>query len=85
VRWLDGEERLNLEWRESGGPVVGPPAHRGFGTRLLSGALDQFDGKIGISFEATGLVCKMSVKLSPTFPSIIPEKDREGAQALSHS
>jgi two-component sensor histidine kinase len=27
----DGEEQLCLQWKESGGPIVGPPSHKGFG------------------------------------------------------
>ena len=40
--WIDwnvasapGEARLMLDWRETGGPPVSPPARRGFGTELI--------------------------------------------------
>jgi two-component sensor histidine kinase len=39
VRWTSDAERLNLSWRESGGPPVTPPTRRGFGTRLLATSL----------------------------------------------
>jgi len=55
--------RLNLEWRESGGPVVTSPARRGFGLRLLSRALDQFGGTVETTFEPTGLICRLSAPL----------------------
>ena len=33
--WSHSDPWLNLEWRESGGPPVTIPNHRGFGTRLF--------------------------------------------------
>jgi two-component sensor histidine kinase len=63
ISWSLSERRLNLEWRESGGPVVNTPTRNGFGMRLLSRALVQFGGGVEMSFEATGLLCKMSVTL----------------------
>jgi two-component sensor histidine kinase len=61
---------LNLEWRESGGPLVEQPTHRGFGLRLLHGALEQFSGSIETSFEKNGLICKMQARLSEDMPSL---------------
>ena len=63
ISWSLSDRRLNLEWRESGGPVVNAPTRNGFGMRLLSRALVQFGGGVEMSFEATGLVCKMNVTL----------------------
>jgi two-component sensor histidine kinase len=57
------DARLNLEWRESGGPIVTSPARRGFGLRLLTRALDQFGGSVEITFEPTGLICRLSAPL----------------------
>ena len=64
ISWSLSNKRLYLEWRESGGPAVSAPTESGFGTQLLSRALVQFDGAVETSFEATGLLCKMSVMLS---------------------
>ena len=72
VRWSHSDDRLNLEWRESEGPPVRTPEHRGFGTRLFLRALDQFGGSAEAIFAATGLVCRLSVPLSERTPSIIP-------------
>jgi hypothetical protein len=63
VRWSLSGTRLNLEWRERDGPVVATPVHRGFGTRLLSGALEQFGGTVETTFEPTGLICTLSATL----------------------
>lgn len=54
---------LNIEWRETEGPIVGEPTRRGFGLRLLARALEQFGGKVETHFEPTGLICNMSLPL----------------------
>ena len=63
IRWSLSGTRLNLEWRESDGPIVATPVHRGFGTRLLSGALEPFGGTVETTFEPTGLICRLSATL----------------------
>jgi two-component sensor histidine kinase len=73
VDWLLADRRLNVIWRESGGPSVSPPSHSGFGTRLFRRALEQFDGKVDAAFEPDGLVCKLSVALPPDTPKAEPE------------
>src|SRR5262245_64799601 len=72
VRWSRSENWLNLDWRESEGPPVTAPNHRGFGTRLFLRALEQFGGKVEAIFPSTGLVCKLSVPLSELTPSVPP-------------
>jgi two-component sensor histidine kinase len=71
VRWLYSAPLLSLEWRESEGPPVAVPDHRGFGTRLFLRALEQFGGKIDAAFASTGLVCKLSVPLSDDAPTSV--------------
>jgi two-component sensor histidine kinase len=72
VRWSCSDSWLRLEWRESEGPPVTVPNHRGFGTRLFLRALEQFGGKVDATFAPTGLICKLSVPLSELTPSIVP-------------
>lgn len=76
ISWSLSGSHLRLEWRESGGPIVANPIHRGFGTRLLSRALDQFGGTVETKFEPTGLICKLSATLAETLStnaqSILP-------------
>ena len=56
---------LTLEWRESGGPPVNPPASRsGFGMRLMSRAFGDA-GTAQIDFDPDGVVCTVRVTLSP--------------------
>jgi two-component sensor histidine kinase len=64
VRWrtLDaaGPPRLELEWRESGGPPVAPPRRRGFGSRLIERSLSrELQGEVTLDFEPSGLVCRV--------------------------
>ena len=77
VDWsISHAQQLRLKWRESGGPTVSAPSRRGFGTRLLSGALDQCDGKLELLFEPTGLVCTISLNLSEEVPHLFADADR---------
>lgn len=66
---------LHLEWRETAGPAVRPPAKTGFGVRLLSRALEQFGGGTEIFFEPSGVVCQMRLALPPASRSDSAEND----------
>lgn len=60
IAWTLDEGRLNLEWSESGGPPVGAPVRRGFGTRMLEGALArEIGGTVSMDFRPEGLVCRI--------------------------
>lgn len=52
---------VSLRWRESGGPVVAPPARRGFGTRMIERSVAGGGGKAGFDFQASGLVCTVEL------------------------
>lgn len=55
---------LVLEWRETGGPVVSPPTHSGFGSRLVKNSVEQdLGGTLALEFNATGLVCRIEAPL----------------------
>src|SRR3546814_3296080 len=54
--------RLELVWRERGGPPVLPPERAGFGTRMLEQVLAQeLRGTVRQAFRPDGLVCVISV------------------------
>ncbi|GGD92293.1 hypothetical protein GCM10011515_09990 [Tsuneonella deserti] len=62
VRWQvtgePGKRRLEIDWRESGGPPVVQPARRGFGTRLIERGLSaEGSAKTSIDFHPLGLHC----------------------------
>ncbi|UVK57399.1 PAS domain-containing protein (plasmid) [Mesorhizobium sp. AR02] len=57
--------RLELEWREQGGPPVGTAGRKGFGTQLLNRVFDSGPSdRVTLKFETSGLVCDMRVTLS---------------------
>jgi PAS domain S-box-containing protein len=60
----DGVRRLELVWRERNGPPVEPPAHRGFGSRLIERSLGA-DGSSVLDFDPAGLVCRLEMRLTP--------------------
>ncbi|MDX8449929.1 sensor histidine kinase [Mesorhizobium captivum] len=58
------DRRLELEWRESGGPVVAAAKRKGFGTQLLERMFDSRESRISLSFNEAGLLAAFSVTLS---------------------
>ena len=63
IHWSVSDHVLELFWSEAGGPIVAQPTHHGFGMRLISGALDPFNGSTETTFEPSGVVCKMKATL----------------------
>lgn len=59
VSWTGNEEPFRLQWRESGGPPVAPPARKGLGSRLLA---SQGIFAIEVQYEPEG-VCGSIVLL----------------------
>lgn len=61
----DGDERmLVLDWRETGGPAVTPPARRGFGTRMIERSLAaDLRGEARIGFEPSGVTAELRARL----------------------
>ena len=57
--------RLQLYWRESGGPQVDPPSRRGFGSRLIERAFRGGDlsGSSALDFNPSGLRCTVEAVL----------------------
>ncbi len=54
----EGRPRLQIEWRESGGPKVEPPNRRGFGSVLIErGLAREMGGTVKMEFLPSGLVC----------------------------
>ena len=64
--------QVTLVWREQGGPPVTPPAHQGFGAKLLQIALKPMGGAAVTSFAPEGFEARL------TFPNT-------GAEARSGS
>lgn len=65
LRWQVQAGRLNLSWRESGGPRVVPPTRQGFGSRLIEHALSRdLDGKTRLEFDPEGVRCSIVAVLA---------------------
>jgi len=59
-----GGEWLRMQWRETGGPPVAPPRHRGFGTRLIErGLAEELGGATTIEFRPAGVWCEITARL----------------------
>ena len=52
-----------LRWEEIGGPAVQEPTRRGFGTRLISRLVKQFNGDVSIQYKPQGLICEFDIPL----------------------
>ena len=66
VSWRPGGApgRLHLVWREAGGPPVGPPQRRGFGSQLIEQVLAyELEGEVNLDFQPQGVRCIMDMAL----------------------
>ena len=64
-----GGRRLEIEWRERGGPAVAQPKRRGFGTRLITGGIArELAGSVELDFQAEGLRCRIDVPIETAPP-----------------
>jgi two-component sensor histidine kinase len=53
-----------LDWEESGGPLVTPPAQRGFGSRLLEEIVaHDLGGHTKLNYDASGVRCSITARL----------------------
>ncbi len=57
-------QRLALRWRESGGPTVSRPSHKGFGSRLIErGLAQEINGNVRLDYEPAGVVCHIDMPI----------------------
>jgi PAS domain S-box-containing protein len=57
-------QQLLLNWKEKDGPPVAPPAHKGFGSRVIErGLAHELEGTIHLDYRPDGLVCAMDIPL----------------------
>jgi PAS domain S-box-containing protein len=57
-------DRLNLRWVETGGPPVSPPAHKGFGSRMIEQGLAlELEGTAELDYKPDGLICTMNFSI----------------------
>ncbi len=78
IKWERPEQdTLVLVWEESGGPAVGRPTVRGFGTRSVIASIEsQLGGQALFDWRPEGLICRLSVPLVRP-PAMSPEINGE--------
>lgn len=60
-----GDPAIEILWRETGGPEVGPPERRGFGLRMIKQGVErELGGKVELSFASEGLRCSICLPVS---------------------
>jgi two-component sensor histidine kinase len=60
-----GGRRLQIVWRERGGPAVTAPTTRGFGSRLIErGLAGEMNAEVTLQFEPEGLACVIVAPLT---------------------
>ena len=66
----DAGKQFRLRWSEKDGPIVQPPTHRSFGTRLIEHSfVSQLQGAAHLSFQPTGVVCLLDIPLDSLRPA----------------
>jgi PAS domain S-box-containing protein len=62
LTWQTEPGKLELVWTESGGPQIGPPDRRGYGSRaIVAGIERQLGGLVNFEWQASGLRCTLCV------------------------
>ncbi|WP_135465748.1 sensor histidine kinase [Crenalkalicoccus roseus] len=86
LRWTVEEEEFRLRWAETGGPPLpGPPARRGFGTRVLEATVrDQLGGRIACDWRPEGLACEMRFPARRVLAAAAPS-GRDGIPAAARA
>ncbi len=73
VCWSVSDGRLELAWRELGGPGSGPPERTGFGLRMLQTGLPRsLGGAATLDLDAEGLRYSLSAPLSAAIRAVAP-------------
>ena len=66
LHWKIEGDALELVWEEKDGPLVEKPASRGFGTRSVIASIEsQLGGQADFNWRSEGLICRLSVPLTP--------------------
>jgi two-component sensor histidine kinase len=66
--WAHEGEWTWIDWIESDGPKVMPPARSGFGSRLFQSALPIQMGRIEVEFRPAGLCCRIGLRRNGAKP-----------------
>jgi PAS domain S-box-containing protein len=63
IELADNQQVLAMRWQEFGGPIVEPPARKGFGTRLINGLDQNLGGKSILDYASDGVVWRLRSQL----------------------
>jgi two-component sensor histidine kinase len=82
VTWAEADsasgKSLAVIWQERDGPAVAPPPEkRGFGTRLMARAFGEA-GSANVAFDASGVSCRITLRLEPEEVAACPSRVRAG-------
>lgn len=59
------KDRLVLQWRESDGPPVTPPTHKGFGSWVIErGLAHELGGAVTLDYLPAGVTCTIEIPVS---------------------
>jgi two-component sensor histidine kinase/CheY-like chemotaxis protein len=80
IIWENETGPLRLAWEETGGPQVETPTSRGFGTQSVIASIEsQLGGQAEFDWRPEGLLCRLSVPLSPRSAAQDRNPHREAA------
>ena len=70
VEWSRAADKLVLRWTETGGPLVKPSKHRGFGMRVMESMIrNQLNGTIRFDWRPEGVACEIVLPAENTASS----------------
>jgi two-component sensor histidine kinase/DNA-binding response OmpR family regulator len=65
LSWQLQGDSLTLQWKETGGPTVAPPAARNFGLKVILASIEQqLDGQVAFDWDPQGLRCALAIPRS---------------------
>lgn len=84
VRWRVEADELIIEWSERGGRAIGPPARKGFGSRMIDQAIGyELGGEVLRDFRRDGFYCLLTVPLEAVLAG--PATQANSSTTLSSS
>ena len=61
IKWQLSGDRITLDWKEKGGPLVSQPTRQGFGGRVIRHlAVQESDGAVSLFYEPDGVRCRLA-------------------------
>lgn len=62
IRETPGGRHLVLKWQETGGPLVKPPSHKGFGSNAIErGLTNELGARVRLDYRPEGVACTIDM------------------------